>query len=76
MNKPQHSTQQSTPVPVLAVRPREAARLTGIGTRLLWSQTAPRGPIPCVRVGKAVLYRVADLQAFLEAHASKGTQHE
>ncbi|GDX99997.1 hypothetical protein LBMAG48_24010 [Phycisphaerae bacterium] len=63
------NTPNSPYVPVLSVRPREAARITGIGVRLLWSQTAPRGPIPCVRIGKAVLYRLADLESFLAANA-------
>ena len=70
------NTPNSPYAPVLSVRPREAARITGIGVRLLWSQTAPRGPIPCVRVGKAVLYRLADLDAFLTAQAGKGARHE
>jgi hypothetical protein len=59
--------------PPLAVRPREAARLLGISARTLWSLSAPRGPIPCARLGhgrnKAVLYPVADLRAWLAAQA-------
>jgi excisionase family DNA binding protein len=60
--------------PPLALRPREAARVLGIGARTLWGQTIPRGPIPCVRVGKAVLYPVAGLEAWLsqQAESAKG----
>lgn len=57
------------PVESLALRPREAAKALGISARTLWGLTAPRGPIPCVRIGtgkrRAVLYPTADLQAWL-----------
>lgn len=66
------------PVESLALRPREAAKALGISPRTLWGLTAPRGPIPCVRVGvgkrRAVLYPTAELQAWLsrQAEATKG----
>jgi predicted DNA-binding transcriptional regulator AlpA len=60
------TTELSVP---LALRPREAAKALGISARTLWNLTAPRGPIPCVRIGrgkrKSVLYPVAELQAWL-----------
>lgn len=69
-------------VETLSVRPREAAKALGISARTLWGLTAPRGPIPCLRVGRGkrrtVLYVVADLQAWLrqqtitETSAPKG----
>jgi Helix-turn-helix domain len=59
----------SQPVESLALRPREAAKSLGISARTLWGLTAPRGPIPCLRVGhgkrQSVLYPVADLRAWL-----------
>jgi hypothetical protein len=58
----------------LALRPREAAKALGISPRTLWALTAPRGPIPCARVGRgkrqAVLYSVQDLQDWLRRQAS------
>jgi hypothetical protein len=66
----------------LALRPREAARALGISARTLWGLTAPRGPIPCLRVGhgkrQTVLYPVADLQAWLtrEALPAKGGDND
>lgn len=46
---------------------REAASmLGGISQRNLWSLTTPRGPIPCVRLGRRVLYRPADLAHYVE----------
>jgi hypothetical protein len=66
----------------LALRPREAAKALGISARTLWGLTAPRGPIPCLRIGhgkrRTVLYPVADLQAWLsrQAEAENGGDHD
>lgn len=53
----------------LSLRPRDAAKALGISERTLWGLTAPRGPIPCLRIGpgkrQTVLYSVAELQAWL-----------
>lgn len=62
----------------LALRSREAAKGLGISARTRWGLTAPRGPIPCVRIGhgkrQTVLYPVAELQAWLtqQADAARG----
>ncbi len=57
----------------LALRPREAAKAIGVSARTLWGLTAPRGPIPCARVGGCVLYRIAELDAWLrEQSTAKG----
>ena len=62
----------------LALRPREAAQALSISERTLWALTAPRGPIPCVRIGhgkrKSVLYPVPGLQNYLaeQAEAANG----
>ena len=62
----------SRPEP-LSLRPREAAKALGISPRTLWALSAPRGPIPCVRIGpgkrQAVLYPVADLHEWLRQQA-------
>lgn len=68
----------------LALRPREAAKALSISERTLWGLTAPRGPIPCLRIGrgqrKNVLYPVAELQAWMrrqaEAENEKGGYKE
>jgi predicted site-specific integrase-resolvase len=63
--------------PLLALRPRDAARMLAISPRTLWEWTRA-GIVPCVRVGtgkrKTVLYPVPDLQAWLtrQAGAAKG----
>lgn len=67
----------------IALRPREAAKMLGVSTRFLWQLSAPRGPIPVLRTGgkgSPVLYRIADLDAWLQAAqtrpAMKGRDNE
>lgn len=55
----------------LALRPREAARALGIGERLLWDMTS-RGEIPCVRIGRRVVYPVSVLHDWLAKQAVGG----
>lgn len=57
----------------LAVRPKDAARMLGIGQRMLWQLSQPRGDIPTIRVGTAVLYPVEGLKRWL-ADQAKGVQ--
>lgn len=54
--------------PRLALRPRDAARALGIGERLLWELTN-RGEIPHLRLNRAVLYPVAELERWLAEQA-------
>lgn len=61
----------ATESPRLALRPREAAAALGISERLLWGLTA-RGEVPCVRLGRAVVYPVAQLRDWLAAQAEGG----
>lgn len=46
----------------------EASKALRISQRKLWSLTAPRGDLPCVRIGRNVLYTPADLDRFIEAN--------
>lgn len=55
----------------LAIPLRDAARMFSISERTLWSLTAPRGPIPCVRLGRSVRYSIAVLQRYLETGRAK-----
>lgn len=60
--------------PSLALRPKDAAKALGIGERLLWDLTAPRGPIPCVRLGNAVTYPIHLLEKWLAAQARQSLE--
>jgi hypothetical protein len=55
----------TSPAP-LAVSLREAAKLLSISERSLWTLTAPRGPIPCCRIGRSVRYSVDALRRYLD----------
>lgn len=57
----------------MALRPREAAKVLGIGARLLWSETNA-GRIPHVRIGRAVIYPLDALREWLAAQAAKGVR--
>jgi predicted DNA-binding transcriptional regulator AlpA len=55
----------------ITVRAKRAASMLGVSERTLWSLTSPRGPIPCIRLAdRLVLYRVADLEAWVANAAS------
>ena len=49
----------------LLLTPREAAEALSICEKSLWSLTAPRGPIKCVRLGRSVRYSPDALRAFV-----------
>ena len=64
-----HATRngQAEALAPLLVDSHAAARLLCVSLRTLWARSAPRGPIPVVRVGRAVRYRPADLAAWVQA---------
>ena len=46
---------------------RAAARVLAVCEKQLWLLTAPRGPIPLIRIGKrGIRYDVGDLQRFID----------
>ena len=46
---------------------REAAKTLGVSERTVWAISAPRGPLACVKIGARVMYRPADLEAYIAA---------
>lgn len=66
---PSNTSIPATPTP-LALRPKDAAPALGIGERKLWELTKA-GAIPCVRVGRCVMYPVDELRAWLSTEARK-----
>lgn len=72
MSKVAQSNQNNgIPTPVLALRPKEAAKALGIGERKLWAMTNA-GELPHARIGRAVVYPVRELQQWLSDQAAKG----
>ncbi len=57
----------SAPTGLLLLAAPQAARTLSISERKLWEISAPRGPLPTVRIGKRVLYSPADLARFIAA---------
>lgn len=53
---------------------REVSKQTGLSERTIQNLTAPNGPLPCVRIGRRVLYRPSDLEAFLQARSTASVE--
>ena len=61
--------------PVL-LNAREAAKLLHCSERTIWTLTAPRGPIPCIKITpRVVRYEREDLIEFLARKKAKGYTH-
>lgn len=58
-------------IPTLALRPKEAAKALGIGERKLWAMTNS-GELPHIRIGRAVVYPVRELEGWLSERVAKG----
>jgi excisionase family DNA binding protein len=54
----------------LLLKGPEAALALAVSPRTLWSLTKS-GSIPCVRIGRAVRYSKADLEAWIESQKTK-----
>jgi hypothetical protein len=63
------TTNTATPLLLTA---RAAAAIMSVSERTLWAMTYPRGPIPAVRLGRAVRYDVQALRAFIRAQQQGG----
>ncbi len=44
---------------------REVAEQTGLCEKSVWNATAPRGTLPCVKLGARSLYRPEDVAAWI-----------
>lgn len=63
------------PIPLL-LTPRAAAAALSVCERTLWAMTHPRGPIPAVRLGRAVRYSMAELQRWIATQQPQEAAHE
>lgn len=64
-------TPAPAPMPKLLVTPREAAKVLSVCEKTLFTLNK-RGELPAVRIGRAVRYAVADLQAFINRQKGVG----
>lgn len=51
---------------------KEAAKHLGVSQRTLWAISAPRGPLPVVRIGSRCLYDPVDLANYIDAQKTNG----
>jgi excisionase family DNA binding protein len=58
----------ATTLPPLLVDIHQASEMLGVSTRTVWALTSA-GELPAVRIGRAVRYRVADLEEFCARRA-------
>jgi len=69
-------TTTTSPTSPLLLTARETAAALRIGERSLWALTHPRGPIPCIRLGRSVRYTQEDLERWIREQATKQNQSE
>lgn len=67
------ATANGPSVAPLALRPAEAAPALGISERKLWELTVA-GRVPHLKLGRATVYPVASLAAWLDEEAKKGVR--
>ena len=59
----------------LAITLRDAAKLLAVSEKTLWSMTAPRGPIPAIRIGRrSVRYLVEDIRGTIALMRESGSE--
>jgi hypothetical protein len=51
---------------------KEAAKYLGVSPRTLWGISAPRGPLPVVKIGTRCLYDPVDLAKYIDTQKTKG----
>ena len=64
-------TEHAPTTPKLLISPKAASELLSISPRTLWTLTAPRGPIPSLRLGRLVRYRPEALAEWLVAQETE-----
>lgn len=62
----------TTSPPAALLSARDAAKALAVSPRTLWTISAPRGPLPVVKIGTRCLYDPADLAKYIEAQKKKG----
>ena len=55
---------------------REVADQTGLCEKSVWNSTAPRGALPCVKLGARVMYRPDDVAAWIDSRVVRPVSAE
>lgn len=62
----------TSPLTLLLNAHDAAKAMGGICEKTLWSMTWPRGELPCVRIGRRVLYDPRDITAWIDKRKEGG----
>ncbi len=54
----------------------QVADQTGLCSKSIWNTTAPRGALPCVKLGARVMYRPEDVAAWIESRVVRPASAE
>lgn len=55
---------------------RQVAEQTGLCEKSVWNSSAPRGYLPCVKLGARILYRPEDVAAWIESRVIRPASAE
>lgn len=72
---PRKTTTNQNSVETLTVNAATAAKMIGISSRLLWEKTKA-GEVPCIRIGRKLLYSRQKLQAFVNGELDPKTERD
>lgn len=70
--KPSSSPPSAPPKRI--VNSRKAAEYCSISERTLWGNTAPRGSLPCFRIGNRVLYDLDAVDAWIDLQVADSSE--
>lgn len=64
------------PLVAKLVNIRAVAEQASMCEKSIWNATAPRGDLPCVKIGSRTLYRPADVEAWIESRVVRPVSAE
>lgn len=70
-----HDEQHESPIPRLALRPRETAVALGMSEKTIWTLTK-EGRLPAIKVGTRVLYPIHLLRQWMDEQAQQAGESE
>jgi len=65
-----------SPIPKLLLSAEEAAASLSVCPKTIWTLSAPRGTLPCVRIGRRVMYSPTALAKWIEEQQEVSTAIE
>jgi hypothetical protein len=75
VTKGQEKAEKHAGVPRLCLKPEEAAVALGMSEKNLWSQSMPRGDIPCFKLGSRTMYAVHHLKQWMDSIVNSASEY-